>query len=174
MNNLSLNTKYDAVGFVESLIAIMVVGVASVVLMQIAVRATQNMIQNEVIDIMTQDAVEGATMIQSIATGSGTDSFPSQNSCYIINTDANNQYSFAKDQNNLFVQYALDTDRTTYKQTAVMSQDSRFFRIFCIQGYTVGDRFVIVRIVVGQTNSDGSITKGNNVKDYSYYTVVKL
>jgi Tfp pilus assembly protein PilV len=169
-----LNTKYEAAGFVEALIAIMVVGVASVVLMQIAVRATQNMIQNEVIDIMTQDAVEGATMIQSIATSDGTDVFPTQNSCYIINTDINNKYSFAKDSNNLFVQYTLNTDRNTYKQTAVLTQDNRFFRIFCIQGYTTGDKFVIVRIVVGQTNSDGTITKGNNVKDYSYYTVVKL
>jgi type II secretory pathway pseudopilin PulG len=179
-----LEAKYEGAGFVEALIAIMVVGIASVVLLQIAVTATQDMIQNETIDIMTQDAVEGSTMIQSIATQGGTNTFPTDNGCYIINTNvsnASNQYSFATNPDGSFVKYTLDdgtnpasNDRDIYKKTAVLPTDDRFFRVFCLDGYTMGDKFAIIKIVVGQTNSNGTITKGNNVKDYAYYTVVKL
>ena len=65
--NKNNKNKYEALGFVEALVAIMVVGISSVVLMQIAVNTMQNTIQNEIIDNMTQYAVEGAELAQDIA-----------------------------------------------------------------------------------------------------------
>jgi len=59
--------KYKALGFVESMIAIMVLGMSSVVLMQIAVNVMQDILQNEAIDKLTQHAIEGAEIIQDIA-----------------------------------------------------------------------------------------------------------
>jgi len=58
--------KYEAMGFVEALIAIIVVGVASVVLMEIAATTMSDAVENERIDKMTQYAIEGATMTENI------------------------------------------------------------------------------------------------------------
>ncbi|NTV79311.1 MAG: hypothetical protein HGA25_09330, partial [Clostridiales bacterium] len=76
---ITLDSKYEGMGFVEALIAIMVVGASSVVLMQIATRTLQDIIQNETIDTMTQYAVEGSTMVQNVAMQeklTGEDVFP--------------------------------------------------------------------------------------------------
>jgi len=59
-------TKYKAMGFVESLIAIILVGVASVILMRIAANTLLEGVQNERIDKMTQYAVEGSYMTEVI------------------------------------------------------------------------------------------------------------
>lgn len=173
----NINTKYEGMGFVESLIAIMIVGISSVVLLQIAANTTQSMLQNETIDIMTQYAVEGSTMVQNIAMqqrlGGATDIFPTTDGCYAIDDDATSQYVFRK-ANGIFTQYTKDTDRNEYKVSTVLASNSSFFRIFCLEGYSSGDKYAIVRIIVGQTNSEGLITKGSNVKDYSYFTVAQL
>lgn len=70
MTNLNMkrihHKKYEAMGFVEALIAIIVVGVASVVLMQIAATTMSDAVENERIDKMTQYAIEGATMTENI------------------------------------------------------------------------------------------------------------
>ena len=63
MNN---NTNYEAIGFIEALIAILLVGVSSLILLQIAINTLNNAIQNEAIDHMTQYAMEGAEMAQDI------------------------------------------------------------------------------------------------------------
>lgn len=171
--------KYEAMGFVESLIAIMIVGVSSVVLMQIAANTTQSMIQNETIDIMTQYAVEGSTMAQDIAMqqrlGNDKTLFPPLDGCYLISKDTDtNQYIFNK-ENGIFVQYTKDTDRNEYKESGKLAEsDGRFFRVFCIEGYNSGDKYAIVRVIVGQVNYDGLITEGSNVKDYSYFTAAQL
>lgn len=173
--------KYEGMGFVEALIAIMIVGISSVVLMQMSVNVMQSMIQNEVIDVMTQYAVEGSTMIQNIATQqkqSGSNMFPtSGGSCYLIQkNDDTGQYQFKKEENgsDLPRPYSLD-DRESYKEDGIIDADGKYFRIFCISDdYSNPDPYAVVEVIVGQTNSDGKVTKGNNVKDYTYFTVVSL
>ena len=172
--------NYDAAGFVEALIAIMITGVSSVVLMQLAVNTVQNMIQNEVIDTMTQYAVEGSTMVQSIALQqklTGESLFPNVGGqCYLVNQDDTGKYYFVKENEGgeIFKSYTL-AQRDVYKEDAVISTDDKYFRIFCISSnYQTADSYAVVQIVVGQTNSDGKITKGNNVADYTYYTVADL
>jgi|GEM_PF-1415639 hypothetical protein len=63
MNNKKM---YKGMGFVESLVAIILVGVASVVLMRIAASTMIEAVRNERIDKMTQFAIEGATMTETI------------------------------------------------------------------------------------------------------------
>lgn len=173
--------KYNALGFVEALIAIMVVGVSSVVLMQIAVSTMQGVVQNEKIDAMTQYAVEGSEVVKEVANQeriSGDDLFPGpivQAACYI--PDRNN-YAFLKDTQDVFLSYD-EVDRDLYKDTAVLSSNpddmpNDYFMVFCIQPYNAGDPYAVGNIIVGERNYDGTITKGNNVKDYVYFTIVNL
>ena len=179
---MNRKTRYNALGFVEALIAIMIVGVSSVVLMQIAVNTLQGVIQNEKIDAMTQYAVEGSEVVKEIARQeklTGDDLFPSSSDveplCYIPNrTD----YSFVKNTEDVFLYY-VEGDRNTYREAAALSQDeedmaSDYFMVFCIEPYDALDTYATGNIIVGERNYDGTITKGNNVKDYVYFTIVNL
>ncbi len=174
---ISLNGKYEGMGFVEALISIMVVGASSVVLMQIASQTLQEMMQNEVIDTMTQYAVEGGVMVQDLATQekiSGTDVFPNAEGCYAMDV-TDGVYSFRKDQTDQYVSYDLVRDRETYKTETAITADDNFFRIVCINSYVGDGQFAVVKVVVGQSKvGDGTITKKNMVKDYSYFTVATL
>jgi len=182
-----LKSQYEGMGFVEALIAIMVVGASSVVLMQIAARTLQGMIQNETLDTMTQYAVEGATMVQNVAMQeqiTGDDVFPNPpgntNNCYVIDKSGDEQYEIRVNEQGP-ITYDI-TDRDTYRDEALVAEDADelYFRIFCIENYNLTDDYAIVEVVVGQTNvaqamSNGeSITRGYSVKDYTYFTVVNL
>lgn len=178
--------KYEALGFIEALIAIMVVGASSVVLMQIASNTLQNLVQNEVLDTLTQYAVESAEVVQDIANKeslTGTNVFPpvTVDGCYVINSATN---EFVKDEaTGIFDSYDL-SERDEYKDidvydngTADITGDD-FFRLVCIDGIPAAvdpdPSHVVTKVVVGQVYSDGEISKGNTVKDYTYFTVIKL
>lgn len=169
-----IEKKYEALGFVEALIAIMVVGVSSVVLMQIAVNTMQGVIQNEKIDTMTQIALEGAETVKEIAKQeklTGEDLFPNIAGCYVpLSSGGTFTFKNGIDGNFLFLE--ADAARSEYVSNAAINED--FFRIYCFDAYSVGDRYVSGNVIVGELNSEGTITKGNNVKDYSYFTVVNL
>ncbi len=182
-----MKRKYEALGFVEALVAIMVVGISSVVLMQIAVNTMQNTIQNEIIDNMTQYAVEGAELAQDIAnrgSTTGDDIFPEKSSwgrcfSFIKVQDQEDEekfvYYFAKNTENLFLSFDKTDDRELYKDIAILSEEDELFRVICLDESNVDNpSFVIGSVVVGQRNSDGTITKKNFVKDYSYLTVINL
>lgn len=169
--------KYEAMGFVEALISIMVVGASSVVLMQIASQTLQEMMQNEVIDTMTQYAVEGSVIVQDLATQekiSGEDIFPNTEGCYAMDAQ-DGVYSFRKNTAEEYISYNLLQDRETYKSETMISADENYFRLVCINSYVGDGKFAIIKVVVGQSKvGDGTITKKNMVKDYSYFTVATL
>lgn len=180
-----LKKKYESLGFVEALVAIMIVGVSSVVLMEIAVNTMQNTIQNEVIDTMTQYAVEGAEMAQQISDrdlqSNDAQLFPEPiegtTVCYRFVSEVDPEtnrliFSFAKNTENTFIQYSENEQRNNYKEEALIGEED-LFRIFCLESSSGEENFVIGRVIIGQRYSDGSITKGNAVKDYSYLTVIK-
>lgn len=169
-----IKREYEALGFVEALIAIMVVGVSSVVLMQIAVNTMQGVIQNEKIDTMTQIALEGGETVKEIAKQekvTGEDLFPNNAGCYVPLSESG-AFTFKEGIDGNFLYLEADAEREEYVANATINEE--FFRIYCFESYSVGDRYVSGNIIVGEINSDGTITKGNNVKDYSYFTVVNL
>lgn len=185
MRNRQKERKYKAMGFVEALIAIMVSGMSAVILMQIAANTMQNMIQNERVDQATQYAVEGAVMAQAIATKNkevGGGLFPmltGVDRCFVMVKKSNGEYEFVKDESGTFKSYVPESDRNLYKDQAVVydekGEKTEYFRILCInyppqENYS----FLIGRVVVGQSTSSGTISKGAQVKDYSYYTSIKL
>lgn len=169
-----IQKKYEALGFVEALIAIMVVGVSSVVLMQIAVNTMQGVIQNEKIDTMTQIALEGAETVKEIAKQeklAGENLFPDIAGCYVPLSESG-AFTFKKGIDGNFLYLEADAEREEYISNAAINEE--FFRIYCFEAYSPVDRYASGHIIVGELNSDGTITKGNNVKDYSYFTVVNL
>jgi type II secretory pathway pseudopilin PulG len=183
-----MNQRYEGLGFVEALIAIMVVGISSVVLMQIAVGTMQSMVQNDLIDKMTQYAVEGAEMAQDIANRDvdpGTNLFPDPadigvgKECFVLmeqetSDESKGSFYFLKDTESAFLNYAYG-EPYEYKTTAVIPGDEDLFRIVCLQyEELVEPKYVVAKVIIGQVNSDGTITRGNQVKDYTYFTVIKL
>lgn len=184
------NKKYKALGFVESMIAIMVLGMSSVVLMQISVNVMQNILQNEAIDDLTQYAIEGAEIVQDIANrnkeaGGGLfplvedyESDPYGRNCFIFKQEGED-IVFAKDEeNDNWIKYTSD-ERDIYKDQAILNDEDELFRLICfitpMGGVANGEpAFVTTEIIVGQRHGDGAITKGNLAKDYVYGTIVKL
>ncbi len=187
-------TAYESLGFVEALIAIIVVGASSIVLMQIAVSTMQGMIQNDTIDKMTQYAVEGAEIVQDIANRDKASNeenlFPNIDEvfvgreCFVFTATESegenvslSNYNFLKNGEAGFVTYAYGTP-FEYKSTGVIPSDEELFRLVCLeypqQEIEEDTEYVTARIIVGQVNSDGTITKGNQVKDYTYFSIIKL
>lgn len=186
------NTRkiYEALGFVESMLAIMIVGISSVVLMQIAVDTMQGIIQNETIDEMTQYAIEGAEIVQDIANrnnevGEDDDEiFPAIDdgqieNCFILVVEGG-EFQFKEDDNG-FLRFENDAGRVNreeYKDIAILDEQDHLFRWVCLdspRGGVAGDSdFIMANVIVGQRASDGTITRGNLVKDYSYRTIIKL
>jgi len=186
---LTKNKKYEALGFVESMIAIMVLGMSSIVLMQIAVNVMQDILQNEAIDELTQYAIEGAEIIQDIANRNnavGGGLFP-LSAEYIADPQGKNCFIFeleggelvlAKNDDGDWIKYTSE-ERDVYKDTAILDDDDELFRIICFDksmgGVAAGEpAFVSTAIIVGQRVADGEITKGNLAKDYIYRTIVRL
>ncbi len=169
------NKKYEAMGFVEALIAIMIVGAASVVLMDIAVRTMQDVIQNETIDTMTQFAVEGAEMAQEIAKKEidlGDENiFPSALGCYRLIDSSEGGYQFARTGAEGPLVMCTD-DRTCYDDFYISEENTDYFRTLCIEDLNEG--YIVSYVIVGLTAGDGDITKGNLVSDYKYLTIIDL
>ena len=181
MININNKTEYEALGFVEALIAIMVVGISSVVLMDIASRTMQEVIQNETIDTMTQLAVEGAEMAQEIAKrefSTGENLFQDiPGVCYVISSNGGTDYYFEDGGDDIFDTYTYNQeDRNLFIEDAMVPDNEDYFRLICLDNTydPEEDDYVITTVVVGLTVGDGTITRGNLVSDYEYFTVINL
>ncbi|HKM19879.1 MAG TPA: hypothetical protein VJY47_01505 [Candidatus Dojkabacteria bacterium] len=182
-------TTYKAMGFVEALIAIMIAGIASVVLMQIAANALKEAVQNERIDKMTEYAVEGANMVQGIVerdkahikdiTSSMTEF------CFIPYKEGNtfnfhregmskNYWSRSADE--LIVNSVIERDNQNLRNLPKVGEglESDFFRIACIRQNSTPAKYLVVRIGVAHLPSKGDITTDKQLKDYFYRTTINL
>jgi len=193
--------SYKGMGFIESLIAIMVVGVASVVLMRIAASTMSDAVENERIDKMTQYAVEGANMAENIVqefyeypTSSDAisffskiaPSFPTNIKCFVPETIGNPQvYQFKKDVSLQFIAIqissltieSINNHKDDFPRAEIMTNNvgSGFFRYACFYPYNaLTDKQINVGIVVGHLASEGTYTARRNVKHYIYSTVIPL
>ena len=61
--NLTNNNRYNAQGFVEALIAILITGIAAMGLMTVAANTIGQVIDNEISDQLSQEAVKGAAIM---------------------------------------------------------------------------------------------------------------
>ena len=196
MKNKIKYNSYEGMGFIESLIAIMVVGVASVVLMRIAASTMSDAVENERIDKMTQYAVEGANMAENIVQEFY--EYPTQGDALsFFNTIANGIQCFIPETTGSsgvyqFKKYAeafvtkqissltiesINIHGEDFEAAEIMTNNvgSGFFRYACFYPYTAStDKQINVGIVVGHLASEGTYTARRNVKHYIYSTVIPL
>jgi len=187
-------------GFIESLIAIMVVGVASVVLMRIAASTMSDAVENERIDKMTQYAVEGANMAENIVQefyeyptspdaisffSKIAPSFPTNIKCFIPDITNSGVFEFKKDLDDDFkiltisslTIESINNHKDDFPRAEIMTNNvgSGFFRYACFYPYNaLTDKQINVGIVVGHLASEGTYTARRNVKHYIYSTVIPL
>lgn len=190
------SSKYNAMGFVEALIAIIIVGVSSVVLMQIAANTLKNAMQNERIDKVTQYAVEGGNMVRAIKDNDGLPPLanippttsPNLTYCLVPILQSDGKVLFKKDSlDGSFVTCNYSTGRESCKGSqigAIPSERSgaspEFFRVACLQKppfSTPDHNHIVVKVVVGQiakSDEDKDISKEATVRDYIYQTTINL
>lgn len=175
---------YKAMGFVEALIAIMIAGIASIVLMNIAASALKEAVQNERIDKMTEYAVEGGNMVRS-ALENSPPAFTTQENCYIPIAEAGS-YTFYKQSGQYWLKSPIEIigrDNTISRDISFSQlpkveekgeEKSDFFRIACIRQNATPAQYLIVRIGIAHIPSTGKITNDKEMKDYFYTTTINL
>lgn len=179
-------TMYEGMGFVEVLIAIMVTGVASVVLMSISANSIRSMLTTETIDAMTQYARNGSVIAQQIAdvdpeVFTDDSTHMREGHCYPFEYDGGTDtYS---------IDTSIDThwvygDREDYKDGVLVdpaNEDAQdlYFRVICLDEViefpaTSVTQRAVVKIVVGGLVYEGEITNDRDIKDYEYISVIDL
>lgn len=182
--------KYNALGFVEALISIIIVGVSSVVLMRIAASALIDAVQNDKIDKATQYAVEGGNIVKelyekkdAIGWDDAFSIFPPREAltdislCYIIDySPYTKEFFFHK---TLFsweickdpTTHSSQENRNSCKKQIKENKQYPFFRVACMKKEK---DYIRVKIVVGERDYDGKVTRSTNIKDYVYETTIPI
>jgi type II secretory pathway pseudopilin PulG len=179
-----VNRKFKALGFIEVLIAIVVVSTVSAVFFSIATDAMKDLIQMERMESMARLAKNGVNIAQEVANQEKADQisqeeyFPKAfNQCYIPVEDqeANPVYSFAEDQSGTFISYT-DGDRegiTENLDTQYLWLEDNYFLAMCIEDIEE-DNWAYVKFWVGDVKLKGVRTTDSDVKDFIYYAIIKL
>lgn len=177
-NKILLKIKYEAFGFAEALMAIMITGIAATVLMSISASSMRQLMQIEDMDTMAQLARSGAVTAQKIADN---DSTLGEAEVKVFGN-----VNVAEDHCFIFNGETIDTgtfltigDRDTLRETAVFTEDpyQDFFRYICIDGIDtdgVETKRLVVKIVAGLIKSKGDFTNSSDTKDYEYISIIDL
>jgi len=188
------NKKIRALGFVEVIIAIVVVGIMSSVFLTISGRAMKELVQTERLETMKRVARDGAQIAQEIANRQknampGEEYFPidGEDYCYIpVKSDEEyffqgNQGGLGEYERNSIIQVASpDTDplRDWAKEYAVyqnFEEASDYFLIMCITDIdTSGTRWANVYFLVGDIHVKGQKSSDTDMKDFKYYAIIDL
>ncbi len=165
-----LKKQYEGLGFVEALIALMICGVVSVVLMRISASTLRDLYQLDIQDTIARHAVSTAVRLQEIAIQDKTADSPgdtvfgklASNMCYGFdgqNINTNNTFQVI--------------DRSAYMNESLLEDGSEYFRIFCLRSVSNDKQKVLVEIIVGSNKVDGKVTSDRDIKDYSYFAIIK-
>lgn len=191
---IKTNEKYEALGFVEALIAIMVAGIACSVLMEIAASTMQGLMRAETSEKLVLYARSGAVIAQEIATNEV--EFTEDNKtfkqvdagkCYRLLSveqyinEINPEYDTSNDS---VVGYLVDTinslplDSITSltdegREAAKLEEDDQFFRWMCVDTKNEDAGIVTLKFVTGVINAEGKNTSNTDTKDYVYISIVK-
>lgn len=169
--------KYEALGFVEALMAILVAGITSIVLMSVAIDTIKQVVKNELSDNMTQVAIEGASMVKTIGELNSTSEevlFPridgNVSNCYALEGTVSNPAFNAEGETIIPVCNYDSGDRNSCKDATTSYED--LFRVFCITAESDGTSGLVVgKVIVGKNNCSASADC--DISDYSYYVLTK-
>ena len=202
MNSI-FKKRFKALGFIEILIAIAVVGIISTVFLSITSNAMKDLVQTERIEYMARVAKDGVNVAQEVSNQDKADIFIKDEDrnfppgdvynnfvyCYIplrTGSGENVTYEFLKDENDEFVEFSADesgvrnriletfeTGGSTFEENYFW--DPNYFMVMCIESIdTTSTRWANVKFWVGDRHVEGRITNDSDVKDFNYYAVVEL
>ena len=189
--------KYKGLGFVESLIAIMVSGIVATVLINISVSAMKELSRLDVEDAQAHYARSTAVIVQNIASrerlriidnpeDSGTNIFYSMRAgtCYVLEKNSSNEYVFKSGVDGK--PEPVTVGREVYKDEDAVIYDENgektdYFRIICIANNTRADadpgndtNKVLIKITIGFNRVTGLLSTASDVRDYDYFAVINL
>jgi hypothetical protein len=173
-------TRYKATGFMESIIAITVAGIACIVLMRLASNVIKQVAQNERSDEMTQIAITGANMVSAIASQNNAAPvsqvfFPritgNQGSCFQLSTAVDTP-SFIQTSGVITPVCNYDAGGRSDCKSSLAPGRTDMFRVFCITSASdITGGIVVGKIVVGKTVCSDSVSC--DISDYQYYSLNK-
>ncbi len=185
--NKDLNKKYKGLGFAETLIAMMIVGIVGIVLMQIASDTLRELAQLDIKDAIAKHAVSTAVDLQRIAiedmSREGDEKefeklIASTVICYGISRDGasfdDRLFDCPSENNNNGEGYRQNYTRIYEDKNGDGSFDedekTQYFRIINVKEIT--DRRAVVEIITGVANMKGLNTTNKDIKDYRYLAVI--
>jgi type II secretory pathway pseudopilin PulG len=198
MKKSIIKNKIKGLGFIEVLIAIVVVGIVSSVFLTIAGHAMKSLVQTERIEYMARIARDARNIAQEVANQERVDIltndglFPNQvNECYFPQKDGDGDetvYKFAKNESDEFLSEPTSTSRealiTFIKNNNLewyiaeledeVSWKQDYFVIMCIQSIDETSRWAHVEFRVGDVNLKGEKTDDTDIKDFIYYAIIEL
>jgi type II secretory pathway pseudopilin PulG len=193
MKMINSKRKYKGLGFIEVLIAIVVVGVVSSVFITLSGKAMKDLIQNERVEYMSRLAKDGVNVAQEIAnrekanivTTPDTNYFPdAEDYCYITMREGegeNVEYKFLKEGTAFKDFRYLDSDvRSQIVDWIVYNSEpgylagQQYFVVVCIESIEEDIGWAHIQVWVGDTDLKGEMTSDSDVKDFKFYAVVDL
>ncbi len=169
--------RYKALGFIESLIAIAVAGIASVVLLSISTNTLKQITNNEISDTLTEKAIQGAGFVRNISDrniGLEEEIFPpiygNFNRCFAF---YNTEPSYFFKEGDEYVQTCnYDNDPNNECERFLISDD--IFRVFCITDQSDPSTGLLVgKVVTGIAGCQESTQGKCSLADYQYYTIFR-
>lgn len=195
-NNININ-KMKALGFVEVIIAIVVVGVISTVFLTMSGRAMRELVQTERLETMKRVAKNGVHIAEEIANREknalpGEEYFPVEgvDYCYIPVKNGD-QYYFegnsdgASDYISISLLQLVTQDSNPIRDWAIENAvfdidndpntDDDYFLVMCISDIDLsGTRWANVYFWVGDIHVKGERTSDTDMKDFKYYAIIDL
>jgi len=168
------NLFYKGFGFVEAVIAIIVVGIVCVVFLRILISSVKSVREMEAYDHLTRMAYDTVENVQILALKQDTLTsidprvFPTvnalmmQNTCYRIVMNSGSP-SFAMTSPNVFETCEL-SGQAPYLDCPLSVTDNEY-SIVCVKSVDINSKSVVIEVMVGYTNCDPS---DENKKQCSY------
>ncbi|MDX9739516.1 MAG: hypothetical protein RBT33_04155 [Candidatus Dojkabacteria bacterium] len=179
--------KYEALGFVESLIAIMVSGIVVAVLMNISVVAMRDLVKLDIEDAQAHHARSAAVIVQNIANrerlkeeASLFDTL-SENQCYALIRNEDETYDINTD-------FIPQGNRQEYIDQGVINDgvsdnEDDYFRVICVvnngklaplEAEGGNSNKMLIRVIIGFKKVQGAFTTTTDVRDYEYFAIINL
>ncbi|NLZ24330.1 hypothetical protein GX888_01080 [Candidatus Dojkabacteria bacterium] len=169
----NLKKKYCGVGFAEALIALMISGIVSIVLMRISSSSLSELSRLEIQDEMEYLAVSTAVHLQRQAIEERVNN-PDDN-IFHDDIELGTCYLFAEDGSGTIdiTSSIIGKVREEFVSSS-SNTDDPYFQVFCRETEASDKQKVLFTVIVGSKKHKGLNTTKNDIKDYEYLAVINL
>lgn len=169
----NLKGKYCGVGFAEALIALMISGIVSIVLMRISSSSLSELSRLEIQDEMEYLAVSTAVHLQRQAIEERVNN-PDDN-IFHGDIEKGNCYLFAEDgSGTIDTVNRIDGKVRGEFVSSSSNTDDPYFQVFCRETNVSDKQKALFTVIVGSKKHRGLNTTKNDIKDYEYLAVINL